>query len=266
MRNYLTEFIGTFFLVLTVCLTVLSGSALAPLAIGSSLMIMVYMGGHISGGHFNPAVTLAVWLRGRLAAREVVPYWVAQVLGAVVAGLISHFVMGKPFVVAPAAGASTLQILLVEFLFAFALCLVVLQTATNPKTAGNSYYGLAIGFTVTVGAFAGGGISGGAFNPAVGSGPAIASVLMGGGTLAYIWLYVVGGLLGGAAAAGVYRLRRAAGRARPGAVLPGRHALTPRVRHADRQRPSPGIRPREAPSSPCCPGALGRPAPVRVGR
>ncbi|HEX6806688.1 MAG TPA: aquaporin [Gemmatimonadaceae bacterium] len=207
MREYLTECIGTFFLVFTVCLTVLNGTPGAALAIGASLMIMVYMGGHISGGHYNPAVTLAVWMRGKLSGSQVIPYWIAQLVGGIVAGLISYLIMGKSLVVAPAPSATVLQVLVVEFLFAFALCLVVLQTATNPKTSGNSYYGLAIGFTVTVGAYAAGGVSGGAFNPAVGTGPAIASMLTGGGTMSHVWLYIVGGLLGGAAAAAVYKVQ-----------------------------------------------------------
>ncbi len=207
MSAYLTECIGTFFLVLTVCLSVLNGTAAAPLAIGSSLMIMVYMGGHVSGGHYNPAVTLAVWMRGKLSGSQVIPYWIAQLVGAIIAGLVSYLIMGKSFVVAPAPTASAMQVLVVEFLFAFALCLVVLQTATNPKTLGNSYYGLAIGFTVMVGAYAAGGVSGGAFNPAVGTGPAIASMLTGGGTMSHVWLYIVGDLLGGGVAAAVYKVQ-----------------------------------------------------------
>ena len=207
MSAYLTECIGTFFLALTVCLTVLNGTAAAPLAIGSSLMIMVYMGGHISGGHYNPAVTLAVWMRGKLSGSQVIPYWIAQLTGAIIAGLVSYVIMGKSFVVAPAPTASVVQVLVAEFLFAFALCLVVLQTATNAKTSGNSYYGLAIGFTIVVGAYAVGGVSGGAFNPAVGTGPAIASMITGGGTMSHVWLYIVSGLLGGAAAAAVYKVQ-----------------------------------------------------------
>jgi aquaporin Z len=170
-------------------------------------MIMVYMGGHISGGHFNPAVTLSVWMRGKLNGSQVIPYWVAQLVGAIVAGLLATVITGKSFVVAPGPTATVMQVLLAEFLFTFALCLVVLQTATNEKTAGNSYYGLAIGFTVTVGAYAVGGVSGGAFNPAVGTGPAIASMITGGGTLSHVWLYILGGLVGGAAAAGVYKVQ-----------------------------------------------------------
>ncbi len=205
MRAYLTEAIGTFFLVLTVCLTVTGGVAMAPLAIGASLMIMVYMGGHISGGHYNPAVTLAVAMRGKLPGREILPYWIAQLVGAIVAALVSGGALGHTFAPAPAPTTSALWALVIEFVYTFALCLVVLQTATSTKTQGNSYYGLAIGFTIVVAAFAGGPISGGAFNPAVGTGPILVHAMLGGGSMRDLWLYIVGPLLGGAAAAGIFR-------------------------------------------------------------
>jgi aquaporin Z len=205
MVKYLTEFIGTFFLVLTIGLTVLSGSPMAPLAIGSALMIMVYMGGHISGGHYNPAVSLAAMLRGKLPGSDLLPYWVAQSLGAIVAALAVYAIQGQTFAPAPAPGASVMAILLVELLFTFALALVVLNTATHAATKGNSYYGLAIGFTVMVGAFAGGAISGGAFNPAVGIGPILVHGLIGGGSFANLWYYLVGPLLGGFLAAVVFK-------------------------------------------------------------
>jgi aquaporin Z len=209
MKTYLTEFIGTFFLVLTVCLTAPTGNPLAPLAIGASLMIMVYMGGHISGGHYNPAVSLAAAIRGALPVGQLVPYWVVQLLGAVLAALAAHYALGRPFACAPGAGVGAGQALLVEFLFTFALCLVVLNVATAKKTEGNSYYGLAIGFTVVVAAFAGGGISGGAFNPAVGLGPIVVTALTAGGSFANAWLYLVGPLLGGVVAALVFKLQEA---------------------------------------------------------
>ena len=207
MKNYLTEMIGTFFLVLTVGLCVLSGTDFAPLAIGSSLMIMVYMGGHVSGGHYNPAVSLAVMMRGKLDSKQLLPYWVSQLVGAFLAAVAVKLILGSTFAPAPAADASTLAILLVEFLFTFALCLVVLNTATATATDGNSYYGLAIGFTVVVGAFAGGGVSGGAFNPAVGTGPILMNAIAGGGSLGNLWYYLVGPLLGGAAAAAVFKIQ-----------------------------------------------------------
>jgi aquaporin Z len=209
MKSYLTELVGTFFLTLTVCLTAPTGNPLAPLAIGASLMVMVYMGGHISGGHYNPAVSLAAAIRGALPKGRLVPYWIAQLLGAVLAALAARYALGKPFACAPATGVVAGQALLVEFLFTFALCLVVLNVATSKKTEGNSYYGLAIGFTIVVAAFAGGGISGGAFNPAVGLGPMGVDALVSGGSFANAWLYLVGPLLGGAAAAFIFRFQEA---------------------------------------------------------
>jgi aquaporin Z len=210
MGKVLTEAIGTFFLVLTVGLTVITQTPFAPLAIGCSLMIMVYMGGHISGGHYNPAVTLAVMMRGGMQSRDVLPYWIAQIIGALLAALAVRVILGSTFAPAPSEGASVIAVLMVEILYTFALALVVLNVATAPATAGNSYYGLAIGFTIVVAAFAGGSISGGAFNPAVGTGPILVNALAGGGTVANLWYYIVGPLAGGALAAVVFKLQGAA--------------------------------------------------------
>lgn len=209
MRNYLTEFIGTFFLCLTVGMTVVNGTPMAPLAIGASLMVMVYMGGHISGGHYNPAVSLAATMRGALPAPQLVPYMVSQLLGAVAAGAVTQVIMGGTAAPAPGADATTLAALLNELLFTFALCLVVLNVATSKKTSGNSYYGLAIGFTVVVGAFAGGGVSGGAYNPAVGVGLNLTHSMLGGAGVGHTWLYLVGPFLGGALAAMVFKVQEA---------------------------------------------------------
>jgi aquaporin Z len=208
LQNYLTEFLGTFFLVLTVGLTVIAGTPLAPLAIGSSLMVMVYMGGHVSGGHYNPAVSLGVFLRGKMASGgELIRYMVSQLAGAVLASLAVYIILGKTFAPAPAPEASTFAALLVEALYTFALVLVVLNSAASAKTHGNSFYGLAIGFTIVVAAFAGGPVSGGAFNPAVGTGAILVDVLLGNGTTSHLWLYLVGPFLGGAAAAAVFGLQ-----------------------------------------------------------
>src|SRR5689334_24317717 len=138
MRKYIVEFIGTFFLVLTVGMTVLPepfNGVIPPLAIGSALMVMVYAGGHISGGHYNPAVTLGVFLRGRCDAKDVAPYMVAQVIGAVLAALAVIFFKGKG---ADPGEIPVAQSLLAEFLFTFALVYVVLNVATAKGTAGNS--------------------------------------------------------------------------------------------------------------------------------
>jgi aquaporin Z len=207
MKNTLTEFIGAFFLVLTIGLTVVAGQPMAPLAIGCALMIMVYMGGHVSGGHYNPAVSLGVLMAGGISSSVFVAYVVAQVLGAFTAGAVVHIVTGETFAPAPSADVSALGALLIEILFTFALVLVVLNAAMSKATKGNSFYGLAIGFTVVVAAFAGGPISGGAFNPAVGIGPTLMQVILGQGTMAHLWLYIVGPLAGGALAAGMFGIQ-----------------------------------------------------------
>ena len=165
-KKYLVEFIGMFLFVLTVGMVVIDPGAgsLAPLAIGSALMVLVYAGGHVSGGHYNPAVTLAVWLRGRCPAADVPAYWISQILGALAAACVVLYLKGNPAVTP--AEIKTVPALVAELIGTFALCYVVLNVATAKATAGNSYFGLAIGFTVVVMAFALGGISGGAFNPA----------------------------------------------------------------------------------------------------
>jgi aquaporin Z len=202
MKKYLVEFIGTFFLVFTVGSTVIPPGvgALAPLAIGASLMVMVFAGGHISGGHFNPAVTFAVWLRGHCPKRDVIPYWIAQILAAFVAAWLIRFfkVPGSAQLLPIGVKAA----LVAEFLFTFALAWVVLNTATAKGTKDNSFYGLAIGMTVMTGAFAVGGVSGGAFNPAVATG----ITLMGLSSWSNFWLFLVGEFGGALVAALTFRL------------------------------------------------------------
>src|SRR6267378_2447488 len=127
MNRYLTEFVGTFFLVLTIGLTALEGTPFGPLAIGVSLMVMVYMGGHISGAHYNPAVSLGLVLRGAFAAKDYVPYVIAQLLGAIAASLAVYAVTGRTFVPAPTPNASAMAALLVEILYTTALALVVMN-------------------------------------------------------------------------------------------------------------------------------------------
>jgi aquaporin Z len=200
LTKYFAEFIGTFFLVLTIGCTVIGHGAgpFAPLAIGFALMVMVFAGGHISGGHFNPAVTLGVWLRGKCETKDVVPYMVFQTIGALVAAFVVKFLKGG-VAMAPLHPA-TLPALLAECLFTFALVYVVLNVATAKGTSGNSFYGLAIGSTVLVGAFAVGGISGGVFNPAVAAGISV----MGISSWANIWIYLVADFAGAALAAGAF--------------------------------------------------------------
>lgn len=202
MKKYLVEFIGTFFLVFTVGLAVRQDAALAPVAIGSVLMVMIFAGGHISGGHFNPAVTLAAFLRGRCDKKDVLPYWIAQFIAAAAAGFLVNFLLTGDLKPVKLGEHATMQSFIVEFLFTFALAWVVLNVATTKATMGNSFYGLAIGFTVLVGAITVGGISGGAFNPAVGLGV----LTMGLESAKQFGVYLVSELSGAAVAALVYRL------------------------------------------------------------
>jgi aquaporin Z len=162
-------------------------------------MILVYAGGHVSGGHYNPAVTLAVWLRGRCPTADVPGYLVSQILGAIVASYVVLYLKGNP-VVTP-ADIQTVPSLLAEFIGTFALCYVVLNVATAKATSGNSYFGLAIGFTVVTMAFALGGISGGAFNPAIATGITVMHIEK----IANLWVYLVADFAGGALAAVAFR-------------------------------------------------------------
>jgi len=226
-RKLVVEFIGTFFLVFTVGMAVAKADGLAPLAIGAVLMVMVFAGGHVSGAHYNPAVSTAVFVRGKMDQPEYIAYVVVQVIAAIVAGIVV-IILGYDFnTAANVAGAG--KMLIVEFLFTFALAWVVLNVATARGTEGNSFYGLAIGFTVAAGAFAVGAVSGGAFNPAV----AIGAMVMGLLSWSDIWVYLIANLLGGAAAAWVFLYTQPGEKARGDvrAAEPGRSSgATPESR------------------------------------
>jgi aquaporin Z len=198
--KYIVEAIGTFMLVFTVGAAVASRSSLAPLAIGAALMVMVYAGGHVSGGHYNPAVTLAVLLRRRIGLRDAVGYWIVQLGAGVLAALLVRVVVDPVEAGVPAtltlSGHFLAAAFVVELLFTATLCYVVLNVATSKSHPNNSFYGLAIGFTVIAGAAAVGTISGGAFNPAVTLGAAV----MGMFAWSTLWVYLLAQLIGGVAA------------------------------------------------------------------
>lgn len=202
-KKLVVEMIGAFFLVFTIGMCVIDSpkGTIPPLAIGFSLMIMVYAGGHFSGGHYNPAVTLAAYIRGRCPSADVIPYWVAQVVGAAVAsGLVLYYKGhgGEPMTFAASALP---KVALAEFLFTFALCYVVLNVATAKGTENNSFYGLAIGSTVMVGAFAVGPVTGGAFNPAVAIGLTMMSIF----NISFVWVHILAALAAGLAAGMLFR-------------------------------------------------------------
>lgn len=187
-RKYIVELIGTFFLMFAVAVSAFSGSVFTPLAAGGTLMVMIYAGGHISGGHYNPAVTMAVLCRRRIGATDAAGYWIAQLAGGVVAAAIARAVVNPARVkTLTLSGHAVTATAVAELLITFALCYVVLNVATSKDQRDNQFFGLAIGFTVVAGAFAVGGISGGAFNPAVDVGAAT------GGLFAWstLWVYLV---------------------------------------------------------------------------
>jgi aquaporin Z len=202
MRKYFTEFVGTFFLVFTVCMSVRQDAVLAPLAIGLVLAAMVYAGGHISGAHYNPAVSLAVFLRGRLSVRDLGAYMLAQLVAGAIAAAVAGLVIGsRPETAQEWSGRDLGAAFAVELLLTFALAFVVLNVATSRDHPDNSFYGLAIGATVLAGAVAVGGISGGAFNPAVALGVSVAGIV----SWSMLWMYLVANLVGGALAALAFR-------------------------------------------------------------
>jgi aquaporin Z len=197
VRKYAVEFIGSFFLTFAVGVAVLTHSAFTPLAAGAMLMVMIYAGGHISGGHYNPAVTMAALVRRRIGISDAVAYWVAQVVGGVVAGVIARAVVNPPGVrTLTLSGHAEAATAVVELLITFALCYVVLNVATSKDQQHNGFFGLAIGFTVAAGAFAVGSISGGAFNPQVAIGGATAGLF----AWSTIWVYVLVELAAGVVA------------------------------------------------------------------
>jgi aquaporin Z len=195
---YVTELIGTFFLVFTVGASVLTGSSLAPLAIGAILMVMVYAGGHISGGHYNPAVTMGVLLRRRIGLVDAAAYWLAQVIGGLVGAVAAYWVV-NPRHVSPVSlsGRVWFAAVLAEALFTFALAYVMLNVATSRSNPNNSFYGLAIGFTVAAGAIAVGRVSGGIFNPAVALGALVMGFLPWDAAVLYIVVHLVVGAVAG---------------------------------------------------------------------
>ena len=203
LAKLLTELVGTF---LFLSVIALSGDAgpFAPLAIGGALMALVYMGGHISGGHYNPAVSFGLFLRGKLGAADTALYWAAQLLGGLLAFSFGFLVSGQSGGIHPGAKVQVLSALAVEVAFTGALVLVVLNVAATRATQGNSFYGLAIGITIVAAVFVGGPISGGAYNPAVGLGASFGSAVFEGGSWSDLWIYFAGPLLGAALGAGVH--------------------------------------------------------------
>lgn len=207
MKKYIIEFIGTFFLVAVICLT--NGNFLAPIAIGSLLTAIIYMGYPVSGAHFNPATTLAILILKKISIKESVIYILVQLIAGCAGALCYFFVWGRNSgIPRPNMEINIIKPLFIETIFTFIMIVVILYVAASKRTAGNNYYGLSIGLTVTGIIIAGGNISGGAFNPAVGLGPMLIDKLLGAcscNPFEYGWIYFAGPFSGSALAAFTFR-------------------------------------------------------------
>jgi len=212
-----TELVGTFTFLFVISLSGLSGP-FAPVAIGMALLAMVYMGGHISGAHYNPAVTLGLLLRRKIASSHALGYWVAQLAGGALAFVAGYLISGQTPGIHPGSKVHALQALGVEVIFTAGLVLVVLNVAATKRTQGNSFYGMAIGLFIAAAIFVGAPISGAAYNPAVGFGATLGAALFASGGWSDLWLYIVGPVIGAAAGAAINYAQ--ADRIEPGEVIP----------------------------------------------
>jgi aquaporin Z len=201
-QKLIIEFLGTFFLVLVVALT---GN---PVAIGAVLIALVYMGGYISGAHYNPAVTLALWVNDKVGSPEALRFIATQLLAGIAAAAVYFFIHGSSFVPHIGENVSLVSASLIEMLFTFLLCTVIFHVAVATKTRNNQYFGAAIGLTLLVAAAVGGPISGGAFNPAVGVSPLLFDITHLVQHKVELMLYLLGPTAGGLLAAYVYRLTK----------------------------------------------------------
>ncbi len=200
MKNYIMEFTGTMFWVLVL------GFSGNPLAVGIIIVALIYVGENISGAHYNPAVTLAAWFRGKIESKYVWGYWVSQFLGAFAAAFIYYIIQEKSFYPSPAEGVELWKCMLLELLFTFVICMAALAFMSKRTSQKNYAYGIAIGSAVAAGIFSVGPITGGVFNPAVYLGPMLMDSFTGGSSIQFILLYLVGPFGGGALAALVYGL------------------------------------------------------------
>ena len=192
MKNYLIELIGTFFLVLII------GLIGNPIAIGFGLIVLIYMGFHISGAHYNPVVTLAMLYRREITLYDSINYMIFQLIGAIFAGLVVFFLTSNPMEVQPNLSAGIYQILTLEILFTYLYVYVFLNVKTHPKLKDNSFYGLVLGSAFMIGIFSAGPTSGGVFNPFTSIGVTISHLIIGDGiSKYYLWYYLLGPIIGG---------------------------------------------------------------------
>jgi len=213
-KNFLSELLGSFLFILIIIVSGAIAKDLAPFAIAGALMFCIYTFGQISGGHFNPAVSIAAYVRGKLALGDLPYYILAQLTGGLLAALLGFYLSNITglgitlFNVKPSIPTNVIPAMIVELIMTFALCLTVLMVATSPKTENNSFYGFAIGLTVLVGALTFGKISGGAFNPAVAISTTVGNMqhLASDSWLVLSYVYVLPQILAGVLAGVTYKV------------------------------------------------------------
>jgi len=212
---YIVEFLGTFFLMLTIGFNVLLNvvGIHAPLAIGSALMVLVFFGGHLSGAHYNPAVTIGCKLtfRDHIGWVQSILYIICQNLGAFAAGIVYWQITDDTFQFEPGPGFNDVKAIIVEIIYTFLLVSVMINTATTQSQTGNSFFGLAIGFTVLAAGYSIGPISGGVLNPAVATGAALSNLIHNQeiSSIKYLWIYWLAPGVGGVIAGAVFRITNA---------------------------------------------------------
>ena len=194
MKKYIVEFIGTFFLVLTILMVSNNGTpaGFAPIAIGFALTALIFAGGHISGAHYNPAVTMAMFIRKDIGLNDGLAYVLAQFIAAIFASFTAKSMLGG---VTAMDRIDAPMALTAEFIGTFGLVYVIFNVAKS--NTGNQFYGFAIGAMVTVVFYVLGSVSGGAFNPAVAIGLSAAGTF----DWANLWIYLLGSLSGAGVAA-----------------------------------------------------------------
>lgn len=196
MKRLLMEFLGTFFFLFCIAMS------FNPIAIGSMLMLWVYIGAYVSGAHYNPLVSLAMAIRGQLAWHEIVWYWLAQILGGTFAFMLATHYHGRVMMVAPAEHMTLLQAFLMEVLLSFVFALIILVVGTAEKYRGNQIFGFAIGYSIPALTGIGGSISGGVFNPAIAIGAAVAGLIAGVPLMwGHILMYTISAFVGAILAA-----------------------------------------------------------------
>ena len=194
MKKYIMEMMGAMFLVLMYSMV---GN---PLAIGVMLAVLVYAGVHISGAHYNPAVSLAMWLQGKVKKGEIWLYIIFQLLGGVVAAGLYRVLTARNYYPSPAPGVLPWKIFSVEILFTFFFVFVFLTVFTAKKFKANGMHGLIIGFALLPVLFLGG-----TYNPVVSVGPALFDLMTGGMAIMHVPAYLFGTLGGGVLAAYFFR-------------------------------------------------------------